>query len=223
MVKITNNLIKEHDYYNKNFFKRLAKIYDYAEFLISHIRKEVVAKVSDKNAKILDVACGTGNQSVAFAKKRFSVIGIDLSKDMLRLAKTKVKSEYNLNFIYRDAIKIPYKKSTFDVSTISFGLHDMPEEIAIKILKEMKRVTKDNGQTLIVDYHKPKNVIKRFVGKIICKIWESKYYDHYMKLGLENYLDKTKFKIVNKKLFLLDNIQLVECKKDLENEFNTKN
>ncbi|PIN73769.1 hypothetical protein COV20_06130 [Candidatus Woesearchaeota archaeon CG10_big_fil_rev_8_21_14_0_10_45_16] len=203
---------EKHKWYNVRWFKRMAPVYDYIEFLVSSLRKKVANKIKDKNSKILDLACGTGNQSIAFAKRGFSVVGIDLSPDMLRYANKKIKSSYKLKFIYGDATKIDYKNSTFDASSISFGLHDMPEEIGLMILKEMIRTTKKNGQIIIVDYHKPRNKMIAWIGFRIAKLWESKYYDHFMNVGLERYLKAVNLKPLNKETHLLGNMQIVECK-----------
>jgi SAM-dependent methyltransferase len=55
--------------------------------------KEKLAKyqVGDKN--LLDLACGTGELSVRFAKEGFSVTGVDLSADMLAVAQEKAQEE----------------------------------------------------------------------------------------------------------------------------------
>jgi len=202
----------DYRWYNVNWFKRMAPIYDYIEFILGNLRKEVSKKVDKPYAKILDMACGTGNQSLAFAKEGFEVTGIDLSPDMLRYAKKKIKRPYKLKFICRDATKVFYKNSTFDISSISFGLHDMPEKIGIKILKEMKRVTKKKGKIIIVDYYTPKTGLSNFLGDKIVKIWETKNYDHFRKSGLDYYLKKTNLEQSSKESYLLGNIQIVVCK-----------
>ncbi len=48
-----------------------------------------------KDAKILDLACGNGRHSVLFAKKGFSVTGIDLSKYLISKAEERRKKEYS--------------------------------------------------------------------------------------------------------------------------------
>lgn len=189
----------------------MAPFYDLIEFLVGSLRNKVAEKIKTRDARILDVACGTGNQSIALARKGFSVIGIDLSPDMLYYAKKKVRSNHKIKFICGDATKIPYKNSTFDVSTISFGLHDMPESIGLAILKEMIRTTKNDGQIIIVDYHQPANRFIRWLGYRIAKLWESRYYDHFMRVGLSPYLHKVKLKSRQKETYLLGNIQTVEC------------
>lgn len=202
---------QQHTRYSVEWFKRLAPVYDLVEIFVASLRKKVAKKVNKQKAKILDVACGTGNQSIAFANHNHRVVGIDLSPDMLRYAKKKVKSNHDIIFVCGDATEISYPDAYFDVSSISFGLHDMPEEIGIMILREMIRTTKPNGQIIIVDYHKPKNKIIAWFGLRMAKLWESKYYDHFMGVGLNYYLDKVGLTAINKETYLLGNVQVVEC------------
>ncbi|MBI4438357.1 hypothetical protein HY640_00325 [Candidatus Woesearchaeota archaeon] len=70
--------INSHEPYNTQFFRRVAPVYDFVEVFVSALRKRVAEKVRKSKAKVLDVACGTGNQSIAFANLNHRVIGIDL-------------------------------------------------------------------------------------------------------------------------------------------------
>lgn len=203
---------EKHKKYNNRLFKHIAPFYDYMGIILTPLRKKVAGMIKDKNSKVLDMACGTGEQSIAFAKSGFSTIGIDLSPDMLRYSNKKIKPQYDVNFICSDATNIGYKDSSFDVSSISFGLHDMPEKVGLMILREMIRTTKKNGQIIIIDYHKPKNNILAWIGFKIAKIWESKYYSHFMDVGLNHYLRKVNLKQFHKETYLIGNVQVVECK-----------
>ena len=217
MNQIQNNIAEQHKWYNVRWFRRMAPVYDLVEFFVAHIREKVAAEVNPpKGAQILDMACGTGAQSIAFAKRGFSVVGVDLSPDMLARAKKKVKTGYDATFLCQDASHIPYENSHFDLAVISFGLHDMPEEIGTAILREMKRATKPNGDIIIVDYDRPLNSSSAFLGHAIAKIWEGKYYDHFLKVGLRSYLGKVGLKENKKVNYFLGNIQKVICKNDKE-------
>lgn len=205
------DIIDKHKQYNTQWFRRAAPFYDFVEIFVASLRKKVAKKVRKNRAKVLDMACGTGNQSMAFANLNHSVVGVDLSPDMLRYAKKKVKPNHDVTFVCGDATKISYEDSFFDVSSISFGLHDMPEEIGVMVLKEMIRTTKPDGQIIIVDYHVPKNKIIAWLGKRTTKLWERDYYDHFVKVGLKYYLNKVGLKTIKKETYMLDNIQVVEC------------
>jgi demethylmenaquinone methyltransferase/2-methoxy-6-polyprenyl-1,4-benzoquinol methylase len=115
------------------------------DIFISGVRDKVVDLTDAKNgSRILDVAAGTGKQTFAFAKRGYFVEGIDLSEEMLEVAHRKNKYE-NAKFLITDATNLPFEDKHFDVSCISFVLHDMPVVIGEKVVEEMGRVTKRMG------------------------------------------------------------------------------
>jgi ubiquinone/menaquinone biosynthesis C-methylase UbiE len=70
---------------------------------------------------ILDIACGTGNFTFSFAKRGYSVTGIDLSKDMIHVAKEKLKaSQANPEFFQMDMRDIKLTRK-YDAATAMFG------------------------------------------------------------------------------------------------------
>jgi len=169
--------------YIRNFFRLWAPFYDLFDILISGIRDKVVDIANaNKDSRILDVATGTGKQAFAFAKRGYTIIGIDLSEDMLRIAHK--KNNYgNVKFEVADAIETPFEDNYFDVSCISFALHDMPLPIREKVLEEMVRVTKPTGGVVIVDYDLPKSGIRRYLIYKFVSLYESKYYPEFMVNG----------------------------------------
>lgn len=212
MNKNLREIAKQHEWHNVRWFRRMAPVYDVVEVFARHIRIKVVSESGlSQGARVLDMACGTGAQSIAFAKKGFSVVGVDLSPDMLAQAKKKIRKDYDMTFLCQDASSVPYADSHFDLATISFGLHNMPEEIGAAVLKEMRRVTKPNGKIVIVDYDVPQNSFSAFLGRAVAKIWEGKYYDHFQEVGLQHYLNRTKLSIGEKENFMFANIQKVNC------------
>jgi demethylmenaquinone methyltransferase/2-methoxy-6-polyprenyl-1,4-benzoquinol methylase len=116
-----------------------------------------------QDSKILDICTGTGEQALEFGKQGYEVIGIDLSEEMLKIAKRKNKYK-NVKFEIGDATNIPFQSNSFDISCISFGLHEMPKEIIERALSEIKRVTKFDGKIIIIDYALPKNKPRLFNG-----------------------------------------------------------
>lgn len=183
-----------YSYINK-WFGRLAPIYDIVDIFISGTRDKVVDFTNArKGSKILDVATGTGKQAFAFAKRGYDVIGIDLSKDMLRVANRENKY-VNVKFEVTDATNMPFENNRFDVSCVSFALHDMPLTIREKVLKEMVRVTKHKGIIVIIDYALPKNKIGRYLIYSFVKSYESKYYPEFIKSDFKALLRKSGIEI----------------------------
>lgn len=191
---------EKEEYYSlvKKVFKILAPFYNTVTVPISKIRDKVVDYTNAKNGlRILDVGTGTGKQAFAFAKRGYDVTGIDLSEDMLKVAAKKNKYE-NVKFIDADAANLPFKDSSFDVSSVSFALHDMLLSIREKAVKEMARVTKQEGMVVIIDYALPENSIRRFLIYHFIKLYEGKYYIEFIKSEFEALLRKSGIEIIEK-------------------------
>jgi ubiquinone/menaquinone biosynthesis C-methylase UbiE len=97
---------------------------------------------------ILDVGCGTGNFSIKLANQGCKVIGIDISDEMLDIARNKVK-EMNLDieFYNMDVYKLKFENEMFDAafSMAAFEFIDRPQNA----LNEMMRVVRKGGQIFI--------------------------------------------------------------------------
>lgn len=102
---------------------------------------------------VLDVACGTGSLSIAISKKASEVKGIDMSEDMIDLAKRSVRKKgiKNARFEIQDASDLPaYADREFDIAVTSMAIHQFDASLAIKILEEMKRIA---SKVIILDYN----------------------------------------------------------------------
>lgn len=206
--KITASQVR----YNNQLFKNLIPIYDTVGIFLIPVRRRIVRDLKlSKQSRVLDVACGTGTQAILLAKKGYHVTGVDLSTAMLKKAKLKAGDNPNITFIRGDATKLPFKSKSFDASTISFGLHDMPENIRVPIIREMKRVTKTGGQILIADYATPSDGIVSKIERPISNLFESKYFESFMDTGLNFYLDKAKLLERKRAVLLMGIAQLVSC------------
>ena len=72
--------------------------------------------------KVLDVACGTGNQSIPAARTGAQVTGLDIAPNLLEQARERAKSEnLKIEFVEGDAEKLPYPAAQFDVVLSMFG------------------------------------------------------------------------------------------------------
>ena len=90
-----------------------------------------------------------------------------------------------MKFEIADATHLRFSANSFEVSCVSFALHDMPQMIREKVLKEMVRVTKPNGTVVIVDYDLPENKIGRFLIYRLVSIYEGGYYRKFITSDLE--------------------------------------
>jgi demethylmenaquinone methyltransferase/2-methoxy-6-polyprenyl-1,4-benzoquinol methylase len=134
-------------------FDGVAKSYDRANDLLSFgsarvWRKKVAKLVAAKKGQIiLDLAAGTGSSSVAFMGEGIKVVAADFSNGMLEEGRQR---HPELEFVYADATKLPFKDKEFDTVTISFGLRNVQNtELA---LSEMLRVLKPGGKLVVCEF-----------------------------------------------------------------------
>lgn len=195
--------------YNDKLFSRWAPIYDGFELLLAGIRKKNVEQINPVGKSVLDVATGTGSLAIELGKKAESVVGIDLSDKILAVARRKCNSN-NVSFRQMDASQMDFEDDSFDVVTISLGLHDMPLEIRSAVLKESKRVLKPNGRLYILEHDLPKNKFLASISATLIDTFESKYFLPFVKSDFQTYLQSFGFKINRKTEFLFGHIQFIE-------------
>ena len=204
--------MKDYIKYNDQLFSKWAPVYDLFEIILSGVRKKTVREINPAGKSILDVATGTGSLAIELSQSAKKVVGIDLSSNMLDVAKKKAKNE-NLSFLQMDASKMGFADDEFDIVTISLGLHDMPLQIRTLVLKEVKRVLKKDGKLFILEYDLPKN---NFLGSILSRfinIYESKYYLDFIESDFDKYLNALGFKIENRTNYLSRYLRLIQLSK----------
>ena len=97
--------------------------------------------------KILDIAAGTGTSSMALLVPGVKIVAADFSKGMLEEGK---KRYPELEFVFADAMKLPFADNEFDVVTMSFGLRNVSDRNVA--LKEFFRVLKPSGRLVICEF-----------------------------------------------------------------------
>ena len=128
-----------------------AKWYDLLLYpFIQPIRRYITAWVRSRGyERVLDVCCGTGDQLKLLARHGIEGEGVDLSDHMLAVAKG---GAYPAKCFKEDASDMHYDDGSFDLVMTTFALHEKSPETARKIVEEMLRVTKEEGEMLSVDY-----------------------------------------------------------------------
>lgn len=187
--------IKAYYALTKKAFDFLAPIYNLMTLPLVGVRYQVVDFANaGAGSVLLDVATGTGQQAFAFAKRGYNVIGIDIAESMLEIAQ-KHNKDGLVRFEVADATRLRFDENSFDVSCISFALHDMPLLIREKVLQEMVRVTKPNGIIVIVDYDLPSNKIGKAWIYYLTTLYEGEYYKQFIASDLEALLAKAGIEI----------------------------
>lgn len=156
----------------RQMFDGIAPDYDRLNHLISlgvdrSWRRRALREIlADKPQSILDIACGTGDFSLAIARRMHPesrVTGIDLSEGMLAVMREKVARaglDGRITCAQGDCEALPYPDGSFDVATIAFGIRNFEHREAA--LAEILRVLKPGGRLVILELSVPENAFLRW-------------------------------------------------------------
>ena len=148
----------------REMFSGIAGRYDLLNHVLSlnidkRWRRKVRALLSDildnRDAVVLDVACGTGDLSIELnrdAKAR--VVGTDFCRPMLTVAHAKNDTGHlTIPYVEGDAMNLSFAEDSFDALTIAFGLRNLANFAAG--LAELHRVLKPGGRIVILEFSSP--------------------------------------------------------------------
>lgn len=173
-------------------FDSIAYRYDLLNHLLSAgidiIWRKKALKISgiNKESRLLDVACGTGDFAIEAAKLGVTgITGADLSINMLKYFVKKTDWSKG-NIVQCVAESLPFKDNAFTHITVAFGVRNFYN--IHEGFKNFHRVLADNGKAVVLEFRLPRNkLIKGFylfyfnkvlpaIGRLISKNKEAYSY-----------------------------------------------
>ncbi len=146
-------------------FAGISHRYDLLNHLLSlgrdrYWRRFAVARLPD--GLILDVCSGTGDVAIEISHKRIAIAS-DFCEEMLLLCAQKIKKQKirNVHCIQSDAENLSFKDGVFDGAIVAFGIRNVAD--IKKALSEMRRVVKNGGKVIILEFSRPQNRVFRAI------------------------------------------------------------
>ncbi len=146
----------------REVFKSVAPSYDVMNDLMSggmhRLWKRFTIDLANvkPGEKVLDVASGSGDLAMAFARRvgaRGEVWQTDINEAMLKVGRDRlINAGLTLPATLCDAEKLPFTSESFDLVIVAFGLRNMTHKDVA--LAEMNRVLKPGGRLLVLEFSK---------------------------------------------------------------------
>jgi ubiquinone/menaquinone biosynthesis C-methylase UbiE len=119
----------------------------YHDFLLLHLPPNC--------GKVLEIGCGTGAFSRRVAERSEQVLALDLSPEMIRIARARSLNFKNIDFQVADAVARDFPDEEFDCIATIATMHHLPFPL---MLSKMKRALKPDGVILILDLDEPEGI-----------------------------------------------------------------
>jgi ubiquinone/menaquinone biosynthesis methyltransferase len=154
--------------YVRGLFATIADRYDLITVVLSYGRdrswkRRLVSLASPSSGtRALDLATGTGDIAFAVGSRGAHVVGLDVTKRMIELAREKAAGlKAPPLFLVGDMVTLPFSADSFDLVTTGYGLRNVPD--LTSAVDEIFRVLKPGGRALSLDFNRPTNAAIRAV------------------------------------------------------------
>ena len=79
-----------------------------------HRNKVILKKISEFHGRILDIGCGTFNNTIKLCKNNNEITAVDMDKEQIDKNKVKFKHLTQVEFKVADALNLPFERNYFD-------------------------------------------------------------------------------------------------------------
>lgn len=113
------------------------------------LKKKVVEIL--KNARVLEIACGTGYWTEVISAAARAVTATDLAEEPMRLAQAKPYEKRNVSFSTADAYALPELPGRFDAAFAGFWWSHVPRERIAEFLASLHARLEPGARVLLLD------------------------------------------------------------------------
>ena len=160
--------------------------------------------------KILDLCCGSGQSTQFLVQYSHNVTGLDISPLSLGRAARNVPQASYLEGL---AEKIPCDDSQFDLVHTSAALHEMTPEQREQILTQVYRVLKPGGFLVLIDLHRPTNLLFWPGLAVFMWLFETETAWEMLSVNLGTQIEQVGLKMITQKLYAGGTLQVIQAQK----------
>jgi ubiquinone/menaquinone biosynthesis C-methylase UbiE len=146
--------------------------YDFGVRLLSlgHI-ETIYEKVTQRarGPEVLDLGCGTGTLAVRMAARGLRVTGVDLSPEMLALARRRAPPQPGLRWVETSAVELidHFQKESFDTICCVLLLSELSAAERREALRQCRLLLRAAGQLIVADEVRAPTLARRFLHNLV--------------------------------------------------------
>ena len=141
-------------------FDRLALLDDEGWTANNHYHNSLLKYVPESCENALEIGCGTGAFARELARRAGRVVAIDMSPEMIRVARRRSEGVENVEFELADAMRWEFPKARCDFICSIATMHHLEQS---ELLVKMKDALKPNGVLVVLDLVESSGLVERIV------------------------------------------------------------
>lgn len=139
---------------------------------ISRVHQEMAERGVSDGSRALDIGCGTGSLTIACARRGAQVTGIDISPQMLDIARRKVEQAEmadSITLVQMSAIDLDerFEPQSFDTVMSSLTFSELSDDEQRFVLRQCHRLLRNDGRLIIADETVPPSWPKRLLHLLV--------------------------------------------------------
>jgi SAM-dependent methyltransferase len=145
----------------RNDFDRIALLHEKHGFENDAYANYILKKVPRQCEKALEIGCGTGAFTRLLSKRARSVVAVDLSPQMIRLARSRSVGYQNIEYVLGDITRLSLPEASYDCIVTIAALHHLPLEAT---LVKIRNTLRHGGVLILQDLVADKGISDRLVS-----------------------------------------------------------
>ena len=180
------------------------------------IKKSIALMEIKPEDRLLDLGTGTGRNACLMTKylsKRGTLIGIDISQEMISQFKKRCLTYPNAIIIHARVDRSLPLREDFDKVLISFVLHGFPQYVRELIIKNVFEALHTDGRFFVLDYNEFSYREMPFYLKLLFRLMECPYAFDFIERDWKEILQQQGFEYFKEHHFFQSYVRLLTAKK----------
>ena len=199
---------------NFDRYQRIAPLYDLIDFPFEYTRYRRIRPMlfQGLSGRVLDAGVGTG-RNFPFYPPGAEVVGIDISPAMLARAEQRRHSSAasDVQLQQMDVTDLRFPDRSFDAAVATFLFCTLPDELQVPALEELSRVLKPGGMVRLLEYTRPRGIVRRLLTRI-WEPWVAAAYGASFDRRTEEHVPEAGLEPIDTRLVVDDLIKLISAR-----------